>query len=106
MAKTNLYNFTIQSSIHNTHILYVILINHLQILRIDPNSGDVLQTLNFPSLLITSAAFGGPNYEDLYVTSAQMGLTKEMKEKYPYSGYTFKVTGLGVKGTPSVPAVL
>lgn len=82
------------------------LLLHFQILRINPNTGKVLQTLKLPSLQITSAVFGGPNLEDLYITSAKVAFTKEMEEKYPLAGSTFRVTGLGVKGTPSVPVVL
>lgn len=85
----------------NQHLLL-----HFQILRINPDTGKVLQTLKLPSLQITSAVFGGPNLEDLYITSAKVAFTKEMEEKYPLAGSTFRVTGLGVKGTPSVPVVL
>lgn len=49
-----------------------------------------------PAEQITSAAFGGPNLDILYVTSAK----KEFKSKQPPpAGGLFKITGLGVKGT-------
>lgn len=51
-------------------------------------------------------AFGGPNFEDLYVTSAKIGFTKEREEIFPLAGSTFRITGLGIKGTPSVPIQL
>jgi len=87
-------------------MLWVACFGGEQVLRIDPNSGELKQVVKIPSLQVTSAVFGGPNLEDLYVTSAKVGFTKEMEEKYPLAGHTFRVTGLGVKGTPSVPVQL
>uniref|UniRef100_A0A1B6EIG4 Regucalcin n=1 Tax=Cuerna arida TaxID=1464854 RepID=A0A1B6EIG4_9HEMI len=77
-----------------------------QVLRIDPNTGEIIQTVKIPSPLPTSVVFGGPNYEDLYVTSGKIKFTKEMEEKYPMAGCTFRVTGLGVRGVPSLPVQL
>ena len=52
---------------------------------------------------ITSCAFGGPNWDILYVTSACIGLTAEQKAAQPEAGSLFEVTGLGVRGVPTVP---
>lgn len=43
-------------------------------------------------------AFGGPNLDDMYVTSAR--LTVKGVEQPDPAGAVFKVTGTGVKGTP------
>lgn len=47
---------------------------------------------------ITAAAFGGPNLDELYVTSAQL-VVKGVEQPAP-AGAVFKVTGTGAKGLP------
>jgi len=44
---------------------------------------------------VTSLAFGGPNLDELFVTSAA-----RPKPKPAPAGGLFKITGLGVKGLP------
>uniref|UniRef100_A0A1B6FH44 Regucalcin n=1 Tax=Cuerna arida TaxID=1464854 RepID=A0A1B6FH44_9HEMI len=87
-------------------MLWVACYNGYQVIRVDPNTGKLLQRLAIPSPNVTSVIFGGPNYEDLYVTTGTLQMTNEQIEKYPHSGCVFRVTGLGVKGTPSLPVVL
>lgn len=52
-----------------------------------------------PAKQVTSAAFGGPNLDILYVTTAA---TNRDGAQPPQAGMLFKVTGLGVKGLPGV----
>ena len=51
---------------------------------------------------ITSCAFAGESYDELWVTSAGGGMTPEQRESTPDAGSVFKVTGLGVRGAPPV----
>lgn len=74
---------------------------NFQVIRVDPDTGKLLYTLPIPSWEVTSVVFGGPNLDELYVTSANQ-FKNNPKDKYPQPGQTFKVTNLGVKGTPSV----
>ena len=55
---------------------------------------------------ITSVAFGGPNLDILYVTSASMGLDENQLKEQPHAGYLFAVKGLGARGFPSNNAKL
>ncbi|XP_051797957.1 regucalcin-like [Acanthochromis polyacanthus] len=71
-----------------------------RVLNIDPATGVRLQTIPLPATKTTSVCFGGPDYTDLYVTSASMGLDQSELKKQPQAGHTFRVTGLGVKGRP------
>lgn len=48
---------------------------------------------------MTSVAFGGPDMDILFVTTAA---TSRDGEQPPLAGHLFKVTGLGVKGLPGV----
>lgn len=70
-----------------------------KIIRFDTETGAQLQTVTFPVKKITSCCFGGPNYSELYATSARFGLTEEeIRSHQPLAGSVFKVTGLGVCG--------
>lgn len=61
-----------------------------------------------PAKQVTSVAFGGPNLDILFVTTASMqasaaaiGLSRTDKHD-ELAGRLFKVTGLGAKGFPGV----
>ncbi|GBP54109.1 Regucalcin [Eumeta japonica] len=72
-----------------------------QIIKINPRTAELLEKHRIPALQVTSVTFGGPNFDELYVTSAKMN---RGQEQLPPCGSTFKVTGLGVKGHPNVAA--
>ncbi|XP_072932437.1 regucalcin-like isoform X2 [Epargyreus clarus] len=69
------------------------------VLKIDPNTGKILQKVPIPAQQVTSVTFGGPNYDILFVTTASMNIGGVQE---PPCGSTFMVTGLGVKGYPNV----
>jgi sugar lactone lactonase YvrE len=73
---------------------------------VDPVNGKLLCRIEIPASQVTSVAFGGPQLDELYVTSANILLSKEQQKKYPASGAIFRVTGLGVKGYPGQPVKL
>lgn len=74
--------------------IYVATFNGYTIYKIDPKTGNVLLEIKFPCKQITSAAFGGPDLDILFVTTSSRN-----NEPAP-AGTTFKVTGLGAKGLP------
>jgi sugar lactone lactonase YvrE len=53
-----------------------------------------------PASQITSMAFGGPDYRDLYITSATEGFTQADFEREPAGGALFRVRP-GVAGRPA-----
>ncbi|XP_013399374.1 regucalcin [Lingula anatina] len=72
-----------------------------KVVRFDPVTAKQIQEVTFPAERITSCCFGGPNLDELYVTSGVQGCTEEeLKNEQALAGSVFKVTGLGVKGTP------
>lgn len=73
-----------------------------RVLNIDPTTGVLLRTVKFPASKTTSCCFGGPDYSELFVTSASVDLTQSELSAQPLAGATFKVSGLGVKGRPPV----
>ncbi|XP_023281885.1 regucalcin isoform X1 [Seriola lalandi dorsalis] len=81
--------------------LWVACYNGGRVINIDPATGVRLQTVSLPVMKTTSCCFGGPDYSDLYVTSASLGLDQSESSQQPLAGHTFRVRGLGVKGRPS-----
>lgn len=73
-------------------------------LQIDPRTGRLLQTISMPATKITSVAFGGPNKDILYVTSAKNGLTDAELKDQPLAGSVFAVHGLGIAGNTMLAA--
>lgn len=77
--------------------LYVAAFGWSKVLKINPDTGVIELEIKLPAEQITSVAFGGPNLDILYVTSA----AKEYRSKpTSLAGKLFAVTGLGVKGLP------
>lgn len=54
-------------------------------------SGVRLQTVHLPVTKTTSCCFGGPDYSDLYVTSASLGLDQSEKKQQSLAGDIFRV---------------
>lgn len=79
--------------------LWVALFSGGRVVKIDPRKPEtLLDTIHFPANQITSVAFGGPNLDELYVTSANIS-------NGPYSvgtegGVLYRVTGINAKGYP------
>ncbi|CAB3368240.1 Hypothetical predicted protein [Cloeon dipterum] len=71
-----------------------------QVVRVDPVRGQVVGQVSLPVQYVTSVAWGGDNYTDLYVTSSKRDLSPEEQQQQPLAGSVFKVTGLGVTGLP------
>ncbi|XP_053604622.1 regucalcin-like [Plodia interpunctella] len=69
------------------------------VLKIDPSTGTLLDKIKMPALQVTSVTFGGPSHDELYVTTARVDRGAPQP---PPAGCTFKLTGLGVKGTENL----
>jgi len=67
----------------------------------DVNTGQRLREVKMPAKCITSCCFGGPQLDELFVTSSQYGLSTEQLQQQAEAGSVFKVTNLGVKGLPA-----
>ena len=71
-----------------------------QVVRWDPDTGAALTRIRLPVSQPTSCAFGGDDFDRLYITSARSGLTPEQLSQQPLAGGLF-VTDPGVKGMPT-----
>ena len=69
--------------------------------RLSPQ-GEILETLRLPVQRPTSCAFGGPQLDRLYVTSARIGLDAKALESQPQAGGVFMIEGAG-RGIPERP---
>lgn len=68
--------------------------------RWDPETGERLLTVSLPATNVTSCVFGGQNLDELYITTARKGLSKEQLEQQPQAGGVFRYK-TDVKGTPT-----
>ncbi len=66
--------------------------------RFDPETGYRLSEIRLPCEQVTSCCFGGEHYDDLYITTASIGLSKEQREQQPLAGCLFRIKP-GVSGT-------
>ena len=64
-------------TIDNKGMLWMAHWDGWQVTRWNPNSGEKLCCIELPVARVTSCIFGGENLEDLYITSAKVGLTKD-----------------------------
>lgn len=72
-----------------------------RVVRWNPHTGQLLDTIVVPSGHVTSCVFGGSELEDLYITTACTGMNDELLEEQPLSGNLFRVK-TGIKGLPTV----
>jgi len=80
--------------------LWVGLWNGNAVARFDPITGALLSKIEVPAHNVTACAFGGPNLDLLYITTASLDMTNSEKEKYPLAGSIF-VAKPGVNGVKS-----
>lgn len=59
--------------------------------RWNPKSGNLLDKIDLPVPHVTSCAFGGPNLDQLLITTAQENLSPELLMQFPESGNVFLV---------------
>jgi sugar lactone lactonase YvrE len=68
--------------------------------RWDPESGKLLRRIVLPVRRVTSCAFGGPDLDELYVTTAWSRLDDAARRAQPTAGGLFRLDP-GVRGTPT-----
>lgn len=62
-----------------------------------------METIQVDALQVTSAAFVGPSLNDFYITSGVYKLSGPDRQKYPHSGWIYKIANFTVSGRPGVP---
>jgi sugar lactone lactonase YvrE len=79
--------------------LWVALWNGWSVRRYAPD-GRLDTVVELPASQITSCTFGGPDLDELFVTSAAEGLTADDRLRQPHAGAVFRVRP-GVDGLPA-----
>jgi len=82
-------------------MLWVAHWNGGRVSRWDPGTSRKLSEIFLPVSKVTSCAFGGENMEDLYVTTARVGLSPGEIIDQPLAGATFIFKQIGVQGVPN-----
>jgi len=80
--------------------LWIAMWGGAQVTRWNPHTGQLLEGISLPAKNVTSCAFGGENLNELYITSACVGLNDADLAAYRYSGSLMRVT-TKVQGVPT-----
>lgn len=68
------------------------------ILHIDTSTGKLIKKITLPVTYVTSCAFGGSDYEHLYITTSKRDVPEKELKKQPKAGSVFQLSNIGVKG--------
>lgn len=71
-----------------------------KVVRYDPD-GKIDREVRVNAERVTSCAFGGPNLDELFITTAWTGLSAEQRRQQPHAGDLFRLQ-THVKGIPAV----
>lgn len=80
-------------------MLWVALWDGWKVIRIDP-SGRRLREVKVPAARVTSCCFGGKERDELYITTATVGIEEESLKEQPNAGGLFRIKP-GVQGLPT-----
>lgn len=80
--------------------LWIALWGGAQVTRWNPKDGKLLEQIPVPALQTSSCVFGGRNMNELFITSARVGMSDADLKKYPLSGGLFRVV-TKVEGMPT-----
>jgi sugar lactone lactonase YvrE len=73
-----------------------------QVARWNPATGEKLFSIPLPVARITSCTFGGEDLQDLYITSASIGLSEKQHEEQPLAGSLFVIRNCGFQGMETI----
>lgn len=71
-----------------------------QVSRWDPLNGKMLDAIAVPAARVSSCTFGGADLDELYITTARIGLDEAQLADQPHAGGIFRIR-TGAKGMPA-----
>ena len=74
-----------------------------QVARWNPFTGEKIDAIQLPVSLVTSICFGGEKMDEMFITSARVGLTDEQLAEEPLAGSSFIIEHSGYKGSGFAP---
>jgi sugar lactone lactonase YvrE len=87
-------------AIDSEGMLWIALWDGFCVARYNPQNGELMQKVNVPAPKVTSCAFGGENFDRLFITTASVEMTDDELTRYPASGGIF-VANVNIKGAPT-----
>jgi sugar lactone lactonase YvrE len=85
-------------AIDSADMIWVALWNGWGVARFNPRTGTLLLRIDVPVAQVTACAFGGPNLDDLFITTARRDVEGDALARQPYAGGMFhfqpNVTGV------------
>ncbi|XP_023025109.2 regucalcin [Leptinotarsa decemlineata] len=85
--------------------LWVALFGGTSVVHLNPSTGKIIKVITIPATYVTSACFGGPELDVLYVTTSRLHLNETEQLKEPLAGSVFAIEDLGVKGVRGHAAI-
>jgi len=79
--------------------LWIAMWGGAQVTKWNPGTGQLLEQIPVPAKNVSSCVFGGENRNELYITSARVGLEEEALKQYPLTGGVFRLE-TNVEGMP------
>jgi sugar lactone lactonase YvrE len=79
--------------------LWVAMWGGAQVTKWGPHTGQLLERIPIPAKNVSSCVFGGKNLNELYLTSARIGLDEATLRQYPLTGGVFHMV-TNVEGMP------
>lgn len=80
--------------------LWIAMWGGAEVTRWNPNTGTMIGRVSVPALQTSSVVFGGRDRNELYVTSARVGMSEDSLNIFPLSGGLFKIV-TDVEGMPT-----
>jgi len=80
--------------------LWIAMWGGAQVTKWDPRMGQLLEQIPVPAKNVSSCVFGGRNMNELYITSARVGLDEAALNHYPLTGGVFRLE-TNVEGMPA-----
>ena len=71
-----------------------------QVTKWNPGMGRLLEQIPVPAMNVSSVTFGGRDLNELYITSARLGLDETSLSEYPLTGSVFRLQ-TRVEGMPT-----
>ncbi|WP_442265893.1 SMP-30/gluconolactonase/LRE family protein [Tenacibaculum sp. ZS6-P6] len=87
-------------AIDDQDMLWVGMWNGNAVAKYNPKTGTLEKKIKVPAHNVTSCAFGGDNFDELYITTASVDMTDDEKKQFPLAGSVFKIK-LKEKGVKS-----
>jgi len=89
-------------TIDSEDMLWIALWDGWKVARYDPSTGKCLYEVPVPVARASSCTFGGPNLDELYITTAREGLSAAQLDQQPLAGALFVVRDSGFRGVEAV----